>query len=676
MDCIEQIAILVEKEINQYSKEQLLKESTTMNKPVVKKSKLTENQNPEMVVLRLKKKIEILESKKAKVLKENTIKTIQNSLSKALGKDGFDWETVEELGGDLEGFTFTAGKSLTPEQKDSIKASFGNKYGAAKVTGSKTVKVVVAKEAEKLREGSAPQFMIAPDETSPYYDDIVEHPLYSETDYSYFKGRGYSEEEILNFWDRDLKSGAKPVNWKVPANWGPKQDETKVVEPSHPAISGPSVMPMESAVKVRFKTLVEMAANSAKKGRSKIAAGYLKEANEIATKMGYKDWTAVVKAKNLKEGFVNDDPTREEMLAFIDSMGGEFDDFDKEEAMYWFAADCHGGQGSNLYSVLSTSEYTPGMASNGPSDDFLYNALMDEFAPSVVAESKLNEGFKVGDIVTWNQKGGSDKKFKIVKINTSNGMTNGEISLVDTLDSGPNPTICNRVYPKDIVLAESIVTESEGKYGLNAAAATKKAIAMVCESKKKTEVEEGFVGDTIKKVKKVAKGAKNQHDAYYKGLRQAGKAMGHASSGEEAKADQAVRNARRYKDFACGGKGNVGIIDEGLTTISETALTEGVWACPSTVRQAKKLALIMQKPVPFKDASNVFYDCVGDDDLFDFISEMEEEDPMGDSRSAVLSHIEKWIKDGEQNNFGVWAKQWEPEAVAILKGLIAKYGYR
>ena len=40
--------------------------------------------------------------------------------------------------------------------------------------------------------------------------------------------------------------------------------------------------------------------------------------------------------------------------------GGEIDIFDIEAAIYWFASDYHRGQWSELYSILSTSEYRPG----------------------------------------------------------------------------------------------------------------------------------------------------------------------------------------------------------------------------------------------------------------------------------------------------------------------------
>jgi hypothetical protein len=62
------------------------------------------------------------------------------------------------------------------------------------------------------------------------------------------------------------------------------------------------------------------------------------------------------------------DPTREQMLAVLReqiwSLADDEDDykFSAEAALYWFANDWHGGQDSNLYSVLSTSPYRPGVS--------------------------------------------------------------------------------------------------------------------------------------------------------------------------------------------------------------------------------------------------------------------------------------------------------------------------
>jgi hypothetical protein len=56
------------------------------------------------------------------------------------------------------------------------------------------------------------------------------------------------------------------------------------------------------------------------------------------------------------------------MLAAIEAMpfANEFDEIDREGAIYWFAADYHSGQWSNLYEALSTSPYSPGPIERGP----------------------------------------------------------------------------------------------------------------------------------------------------------------------------------------------------------------------------------------------------------------------------------------------------------------------
>lgn len=79
------------------------------------------------------------------------------------------------------------------------------------------------------------------------------------------------------------------------------------------------------------------------------------------------------------------DPTRDEMLEFLAAgpFADEADDFDREEAIYWFANDYHGGQWSNLYAALCGSPYSPGPIANGCEPDgmsaILYEELDAEF---------------------------------------------------------------------------------------------------------------------------------------------------------------------------------------------------------------------------------------------------------------------------------------------------------
>jgi hypothetical protein len=42
-------------------------------------------------------------------------------------------------------------------------------------------------------------------------DQIKSHPMYSPSDLRYLRNKGYSDEQILAFWDRDHAMGKTPV---------------------------------------------------------------------------------------------------------------------------------------------------------------------------------------------------------------------------------------------------------------------------------------------------------------------------------------------------------------------------------------------------------------------------------------------------------------------------------
>jgi len=43
-------------------------------------------------------------------------------------------------------------------------------------------------------------------------DAIRNHPMYTDSDYAYFRRKGYTDDEVLAFWDRDRKRGCEPVH--------------------------------------------------------------------------------------------------------------------------------------------------------------------------------------------------------------------------------------------------------------------------------------------------------------------------------------------------------------------------------------------------------------------------------------------------------------------------------
>lgn len=74
------------------------------------------------------------------------------------------------------------------------------------------------------------------------------------------------------------------------------------------------------------------------------------------------------------------DATRDELVAFCDAIAPDAtsDEFDYEEAIYWFASDYHGGQFTNLYSALSQSPFTPSILANQVNRDGMAGWFYDE----------------------------------------------------------------------------------------------------------------------------------------------------------------------------------------------------------------------------------------------------------------------------------------------------------
>lgn len=82
---------------------------------------------------------------------------------------------------------------------------------------------------------------------------------------------------------------------------------------------------------------------------------------------------------------------KKEMVDFLKKeFGGEADDFDVEAAIWWFANDYHGGQWSDLYSILSTSEFKPGRSHHSVKDEgdmaeMMYEALEKRYSKMIKA---------------------------------------------------------------------------------------------------------------------------------------------------------------------------------------------------------------------------------------------------------------------------------------------------
>ncbi len=54
-------------------------------------------------------------------------------------------------------------------------------------------------------------------------DRIATHPMYSPSDLKYLRKKGYSDVEILAFWDRDHDLGCKPVQHRFTHSGVPRE---------------------------------------------------------------------------------------------------------------------------------------------------------------------------------------------------------------------------------------------------------------------------------------------------------------------------------------------------------------------------------------------------------------------------------------------------------------------
>ena len=115
---------------------------------------------------------------------------------------------------------------------------------------------------------------------------------------------------------------------------------------------------------------------------------------------------------NEEYGGNTSDPTKEEMVVLLQNrfqgMGDENMDFDIAAAIYWFGNDYHGGQSSNLYSALSTSDYRPGPMHKSVEDDesetatMMYQELVDKYGGGAEAEPEVDNSEWMG--MSMNEK--------------------------------------------------------------------------------------------------------------------------------------------------------------------------------------------------------------------------------------------------------------------------------
>ncbi len=92
---------------------------------------------------------------------------------------------------------------------------------------------------------------------------------------------------------------------------------------------------------------------------------------------------------------------------------------------------------------------------------------------------------------------------------------------------------------------------------------------------------------------------------------------------------------------------------------------EGVWCAPDTVDKALAIVELLKSPIPANKASDLLYNLIGDDDLFDQVQEVIDKDgPNSDVRPIVKSHVMDLV-----NNYNAddWNEAWDADAIRILQ---------
>ena len=90
----------------------------------------------------------------------------------------------------------------------------------------------------------------------------------------------------------------------------------------------------------------------------------------------------------------------------------------------------------------------------------------------------------------------------------------------------------------------------------------------------------------------------------------------------------------------------------------------GTWALPQTAKQAKELQKLVSKPLSPKVAADKLYHLLGDDDLFDKITEVEKDGRNYDVRIFVESALRNFL-DNKENAM----KPWDKEALKICQNI-------
>ena len=78
-------------------------------------------------------------------------------------------------------------------------------------------------------------------------------------------------------------------------------------------------------------------------------------------------------------------------------------------------------------------------------------------------------------------------------------------------------------------------------------------------------------------------------------------------------------------------------------------IKSGTWAIPETKREVLDLQEMLLNPIKAKDAKNLIYDLVGDDELFDKLDIEKEQNPEADVRPIIISRLKELLNPKDYN---------------------------
>lgn len=225
------------------------------------------------------------------------------------------------------------------------------------------------------------------------------------------------------------KAGIKP-NTKLSKQAPIRMSPDEIIDLYHQA------QKMEPAEKAKMMTFIKTLKTHSLHERKKEPVMTKSQLSELVRHIVRGIVNEMVQGR-MNEGTIQD-PTKEEMIAFLQQQFGHFDAEggmdDAEVAMYWFAYSYHGGQGSNLYSVLSTSPFRPGPMARGPQphsmEAEMYSALVQQFGdPSQeqdeepVQETTTEKGWRVTTVGYPGMGRNSAPKYAVAQDYTTNYLT-------------------------------------------------------------------------------------------------------------------------------------------------------------------------------------------------------------------------------------------------------------